>query len=99
MESLFKIVIYHVLVILLSFSPSHSHTHCIAAVTLLAHIFKDILLPSNFTWLLWTEVVALGFGATIVVDRVPTWQKIIGVCIIVGHVRQLIFRDDKYYTI
>tara|TARA_B100001094_G_scaffold302594_1_gene329958 strand:+ start:4471 stop:4743 length:273 start_codon:yes stop_codon:yes gene_type:complete len=84
-------LIYVVLVYLL-----HQQKACvqnIAVVLLISHIIKDIAFQ-NQSWPYFTDLIAIVFGFILFKNG----QKVVGSIIILGHLRRLIFKNDKYYT-
>lgn len=69
-----------------------------SSILLIAHVYKDV--TKMKVWARWTDYVALFISSTLMYqgyeDNIIVF--IIGIIMSLGHVRQLVFNDNKYYT-
>ena len=84
--------ILYACILYLCFLPS---TRLVGVVLLAAHLGKARWSPLS-AWPAWMEPVALAIASFLLVgdDAAARW---IGLAMLVGHCRQLLFGDDVYY--
>ena len=71
-------------------------TRHIGCVLLTAHVYRDIMRPCA-SWPVWMEPVALVIAARLIASQCTTVRSI-GCIMFLGHCRQIVTGDDKYYT-
>ena len=84
-------LIYLTLIYLLT--QQNTCVQTVAFVLLISHIIKDIAFQ-NQSWPYFTDPIAMIFGFILYKND----QKLLGTIIILGHLRRLIFKNDKYYS-
>ena len=72
-------------------------TRCIGAALLAAHVCKDACCP-HASWPMWMEPVALAIAACLASSPCAT-VRCVGCIMFAGHCRQILMRDDKYYSV
>ncbi len=84
-------LIYLTLIYLLT--QHNTNIQTVAYILLISHIIKDIVFK-NEKWPYFTDPIAMIFGYIFYKND----QKFLGTIIILGHLRRLYFKNDKYYT-
>ena len=82
-------------------AATRTHTLPVRAVGILllaVHLVHDLCAPSR-PYPAWMEPLAVLAGAVLVAhSKEALLPKAAGVAIAAAHVRQMVYRDDRYYT-
>jgi len=95
-DEIFRLVVYSTCIYLICIS--NYKINIIGVILLIAHIYKDIVIFEK--WYLWTEYLALIMGLILMYEGYNISNNIVcivGIIIFIGHSRQLIYDDDRYY--
>ena len=96
-DILFRIVVYSISIYLILIKQSRQ-INLVGFVILISHLYKDI--TNLEKWPMWTEFVAIFLGMLLIHGGICIsnyFVVLLGLIIIIGHSRQLLFNDDRYY--
>ena len=95
-DCIFRFLVYSTCVYFI-FLPNYK-TNIIGLILLIAHIYRDIVQFKK--WYLWTEYFALILALILIYEGYYMYNIvvfIVGIIIFIGHSRQLLYDDDRYY--
>tara|TARA_X000000368_G_scaffold88406_1_gene67381 strand:- start:10939 stop:11247 length:309 start_codon:yes stop_codon:yes gene_type:complete len=96
-DTIFQIIVYITAIYLISNKHS-KYTNYVGFMIFIGHLYRD--LSKMITWPLWTEYIALLMALTLIKEGKKINNLIvllIGIIIFIGHARELILNDGRYY--